>query len=350
MAENDNLRRQIQSLEQAINRRKQQYRPSVRFNPLRPPIRPSRNMKLTVRSNNNSSGSEESSSGYVSYANKLVRVGCGAASIRPQCRPRTSQASKPLSRPRQVVIDGETYRGNGNKLVRISQPPSSKPKPPVPYKRVVEIDGEKYVRTKRGSLVRIGAVQALNHRLNRPSARKRLCTRFLFGKCQQTAEECRYSHDLSPNVVPICMHYQLDRCTKSTCPFVHVKVNPNAPICRDFVYRGYCAKGSKCHHRHVLECPDWVEKGKCLKEGCRLPHPAKKSSQQLPTKEEEEQFLKQYIQRPVFDKAAQGEAEAGVEMKDSDDESSEALEDLSEDEAEELLKWYDDNYIEADEK
>ncbi|KAJ1863438.1 hypothetical protein LPJ78_004058 [Coemansia sp. RSA 989] len=297
MAENDNLRRQIQSLEQAINRRKQQYRPSVRFNPLRPPIRPSRNMKLTVRSNNSSSGSEESSSGYVSYANKLVRVGCGAASIRPQCRPRTSQASKPLSRPRQVVIDGETYRGNGNKLVRISQPPSSKPKPPVPYKRVVEIDGEKYVRTKRGSLVRIGAVQALNHRLNRPSARKRLCTRFLFGKCQQTAEECRYSHDLSPNV-----------------------------------------------------CPDWVEKGKCLKEGCRLPHPAKKSSQQLPTKEEEEQFLKQYIQRPVFDKAAQGEAEAGVEMKDSDDESSEALEDLSEDEAEELLKWYDDNYIEADEK
>ncbi|KAJ2454846.1 hypothetical protein EV183_001265 [Coemansia sp. RSA 2336] len=347
MAENDNLRRQIQSLEQAINRRKQQYRPTARFNPLRPPIRPSRNMKLTVR--NSSSGSEESSSGYVSYANKLVRVGSGAASIRPQYRPRTPQPSKPLSRPRQVVIDGETYRGNGNKLVRISQPALNKPHHPS-HKRVVEIDGEKYVRTKRGSLVRIGAVQALNHRRRRPSARKRLCTRFLFGKCPQTAEECLYSHDLSPNVVPICMHYQLDRCTKPTCPFVHVKVNPNAPICRDFVYRGYCAKGSKCHHRHVLECPDWVEKGKCPREKCRLPHPTKKSAQQQPTREEEEQFLKQYIQRPVFDKTDQRETEAGVEAEDSGGESSEALEDLSDDEAEELLKWYDDNYVETDKK
>ncbi|KAJ2843032.1 hypothetical protein IWW36_005694, partial [Coemansia brasiliensis] len=237
---------------------------------------------------------EESSSGYVSYANKLVRVGSGAASIRPQYRPRAPAPPlklKPLGRPRQVVIDGEIYKGNGNKLVRISSTSalsaSAKPGSPVPPKqRIVDIDGEKYVRTKRGSLIRIGAVQALNHRRQRLPVRKRLCTKFLFGKCEQTADTY------------------------------------------------------------------WVEKGKCLKKKCRLPHPAKRSSQQLPTKEEEEHFLKQYIQRPVFDKADKDELGTGLDDvgDDSDGASStgEALEDLSEDEAEELLKWYDDNYIEAE--
>ncbi|PIA18859.1 hypothetical protein COEREDRAFT_36007, partial [Coemansia reversa NRRL 1564] len=105
-----------------------------------------------------------------------------------------------------------------------------------------------------------------------------LCTKHLFGKCENLADKCRYSHVLSPEVVPICRHYQNDNCLKTDCPFSHVKVNENAPICRPFVYKGYCAKGNQCLHRHVIECPDWVEKGKCKRTRCRLPHPTKKES------------------------------------------------------------------------
>ncbi|KAJ2443222.1 hypothetical protein IWW46_002631 [Coemansia sp. RSA 2440] len=365
MADNEQLKRQIQQLEHAINQRKHQ-RPSSRFNPLRPPVRfnrpamrASRNMKLT---NQETSGDSSSNTGFVSYGNKLVRVGSGSSSIRPQLRPRPS--ARPVRAvhrmqthgPRQVVIDGETFmrKGRGNKLVRassISTAVASRLQ-----QRIVDIDGENYVRTKKGSLVRFGALQALNKRRQRPPVRrKRLCTKNLFDKCEQSADECCYSHELSPEVVPICMHFQHDRCMKPSCPFVHVKVNPNAPICRAFVYKGYCAKGSRCLHRHVLECPEWVEKGKCPRTKCRLPHPTKNSKpDQLPTKEEEEKFMKQYIQRPIFDREdeseSQREAEEGesdsADKKEEDDVDDDLSDDLSDDEADELLKWYDDNYVE----
>ncbi|KAJ2765860.1 hypothetical protein IWQ56_003933, partial [Coemansia nantahalensis] len=105
--------------------------------------------------------------------------------------------------------------------------------------------------------------------------------------------------------------------------------------------------GAKCLHRHVLECPDWVEKGKCPRARCRLPHPdpsRPRFAAQLPTAEEEEAFMRRYIQRPTFDDAP---ADPG-ESSDGDSSSSAELDDaLSDDEADELLKWYDDNYDEA---
>ncbi|KAJ1835443.1 hypothetical protein LPJ63_001130 [Coemansia sp. RSA 2711] len=360
MADNDELKRQIQQLERAINQRKFQ-RPYARFNPLRPPprygrppIRASRNLKLTVQGSTPVGGDtgSDAGSGYVSYANKLVRIGSGTASLRPHTRRAPRPAKRmPVRGPRQVVIDGETFvrQGSGNKLIRASAIPP--PAAAQPRQRLVSIDGENYVRTKNGSLIRVGALRVLNRRRQQPPVqKKRLCTKHLFDKCEQSASECRYSHELSPEVVPVCMHFQYDRCDRTGCPFVHVKVNPNAPICRDFVYKGRCAKGARCLHRHVLECPDWVEKGKCLKKKCRLPHPAKKETKddRMPTKEEEELFMKQYIQRPIFDKQDEAEPASDAESDDGSADEEDLDDDVSEDEAEELLKWYDDNYVEDD--
>ncbi|KAJ2889595.1 hypothetical protein GGI21_006510, partial [Coemansia aciculifera] len=174
--------------------------------------------------------------------------------------------------------------------------------------------------------------------------------------------DCQFSHELTPETVPVCLHFQNGRCKKDeqACSFIHVKVNPNAPICRDFVYKHFCAKGRKCSHRHVWECPDWVEKNNCVRPKCKLPHPPKsKSGASTPSavhpaavvsKDEEDLFVKQYVRRPVFGEDAGGN-ESG---EDSDDpETSMAIdddlsdEDLSGDEADELLKWYDDNYADG---
>ncbi|KAJ2170716.1 hypothetical protein IW143_001907, partial [Coemansia sp. RSA 520] len=70
--------------------------------------------------------------------------------------------------------------------------------------------------------------------------------------------------------------------------------------------------------------------------------------------EEEEKFMKQYIQRPIFDREdeseSQREAEEGesdsADKKEEDDVDDDLSDDLSDDEADELLKWYDDNYVE----
>ncbi|KAJ2801181.1 hypothetical protein H4R21_002884 [Coemansia helicoidea] len=374
--ESEDLKRQIQQLELAIQQRKQGPRKwtSARYNPVRPrapyrpPVRPSRNLKLTVREapkagGGGGGGSSEGASsgateGYLSYGNKLVRVASGAAPLRPVLRP-PAKARAPPRRPARVVIEGETYirRSGGNKLVRAAA--LAPPRAPVQQRRVVSIDGEDYVRTKRGTLLRVAAVRELNKRRGQRhprtdpqqhphrTRRQRLCTHYLFGKCDRAADECHYSHTLSAETTPVCQHFQHDACTRAGCRFSHVKVNPGAPICRDFVFSGWCAKGAKCLHRHVLECPDWVEKGKCPRARCRLPHPdpsRPRYAAQLPTAEEEEAFMRRYIQRPTFDDAP---ADPG-ESSDGDSSSSAELDDaLSDDEADELLKWYDDNYDEA---
>ncbi|KAJ2472154.1 hypothetical protein GGI02_001784, partial [Coemansia sp. RSA 2322] len=102
-----------------------------------------------------------------------------------------------------------------------------------------------------------------------------------------------------------------------------------------------------------------------------LPHPpktkAKLAAVPAVSKDEEERFIKQFIQRPVFDGSAVYDApgfantvfgDAGnncdsncldsearlLDDEYTDDSSDNDEEDLSCDEAEELLKWYDDNY------
>ncbi|KAJ1905218.1 hypothetical protein LPJ71_004614 [Coemansia sp. S17] len=404
---NEDLKRQIKALESTIGQQKRALSTSrysfhsngpppsraYRYNPIRPrgaysprppPVRPSRNMKLVVKndepsasdssSNNNTSGTTQ----YISYANKLVKVGtANSASLRPPTmtsyRPRPAIHMARMVNSR-VTIDGETFirKGQGNKLVRA--PSTSPAAPAVPattttsQRGVVNIEGENYVRTKKGSLVRVDALRKHSSQKTAPMykkgalKRRPLCTKYIYGKCAQSATDCLYSHELTPETVPVCLYFQSDRCKKDdqTCPFIHVKVNPNAPICRDFVYKHFCAKGRKCSHRHVWECPDWVEKNKCTWPKCRLPHPLKekaktwKSTTPLDTpvvsKDEQDLFIKQYVRRPVFDQDAINESARDEECSDAETHLAEdeclSDEDLSGDEAAELLKWYDDNYVE----
>ncbi|KAJ2400330.1 hypothetical protein GGI23_002100 [Coemansia sp. RSA 2559] len=353
MSSEEDLKRQIQALESAITKYKgsgnpekphlrysqvSKSRPYNRYNPIRPPVnfRPkprSRNLKLVVK------GEDAAREQYIRTANTLTKVGIAGDTRRT--------TAKPLRR--RVVIDGEEYmyKGGGNKLVRASTP-QMKPQPQTKQnRRVVSIDGVDYVRTKKGGLVR---VDALRLRGNRPNpVRKRLCTRYVSGRCEMEDNECKYSHKPTPETVPMCVHFQRGSCTNPDCLFVHATVNPNAPICRNFIFKGFCEKGSKCPHRHVWECPDWVEKGKCARRKCKWPHPTPK--QQSKGKQvaetdtvEDERASQRYTQRPVFGKQKDDESADSSGSELSDDDSID--EDVSNDEAEELLKWYDDAFAE----
>ncbi|KXH67230.1 hypothetical protein CSAL01_08333 [Colletotrichum salicis] len=50
------------------------------------------------------------------------------------------------------------------------------------------------------------------------------------------------------------------------------RVSSGALVCRSFGMYGYCDKGDKCEERHVFECPDFSNTGKCKTRGCKLLH------------------------------------------------------------------------------
>lgn len=95
------------------------------------------------------------------------------------------------------------------------------------------------------------------------------------GECP-AGDACDLSHDPTPHRVPMCMYFLRGECTNEHCRYAHVRhdINPAAPVCRAFVTLGYCDKGAQCTERHVIECPDYANTGRCRKpEGeCRLPH------------------------------------------------------------------------------
>lgn len=85
-------------------------------------------------------------------------------------------------------------------------------------------------------------------------------------------EQCNLSHDLTAERTPHCVHYAKGNCSKPDCPYTHRMLSPGAPVCRDFGFYGYCAKGISCPDRHAFECPDYSNTGVCNTEGCKLPH------------------------------------------------------------------------------
>ncbi|KAF4964156.1 hypothetical protein FSARC_7906 [Fusarium sarcochroum] len=160
------------------------------------------------------------------------------------------------------------------------------------------VAGVKFYRTKTGNLVanrfvndqrRSGAVKKINElckifsttgscskgprcRYIHDPNKVALCKDFLKdGQCVN-GESCDLSHDMTPERTPNCLHYAKGHCTKADCPYTHSKASPAAPVCRKFGFNGYCEKGADCTERHVFECPDFSNTGRCKVKGCKLPH------------------------------------------------------------------------------
>lgn len=44
--------------------------------------------------------------------------------------------------------------------------------------------------------------------------------------------------------MPTCKFYLEGMCSKEDCPYLHVKINPRAEVCLEFL-KGYCKKGKE---------------------------------------------------------------------------------------------------------
>jgi hypothetical protein len=86
-------------------------------------------------------------------------------------------------------------------------------------------------------------------------------------------------------------------------------------VCRKFGLYGYCDRGARCAERHVFECPDFSNTGKCKIRGCKLMHRERAS---------------------VLRKAGQRDGTDEAEDLSSDDDSV-ASDDVDSDEVEELF-------------
>ena len=99
-----------------------------------------------------------------------------------------------------------------------------------------------------------------------------ICRKFLQkGSCPE-GDSCDLSHDPTLERVPTCLHFLRGKCSNPTCLYAHIRVDPSAPVCRDFAILGYCGKGKECLDRHISECPDYANTGVCRSTRCRLRH------------------------------------------------------------------------------
>ncbi|SPO29210.1 uncharacterized protein UTRI_06159 [Ustilago trichophora] len=252
----------------------------------------------------------------------------------------------------EVVIDGVVFEfdPSGTKLVKKAIQPSSqdtttqddKPSTSTAVPLKTSINGQDYIRTKRGNLIsasllakrkaqreaaakmgrldkmvgQISAIQATRNASSRtkPGSASRtldvkkartLCSFFnKTGQCKRGLS-CPYLHDsskiaLCPKVlrpsgctlpkgtcplshtpraerVPHCVHYlRTGKCRNGDeCLYTHsdkLVDGVGTKICRSFSDYGWCERGNECEERHTYECPDFVEKGRCDRKGCKLVH------------------------------------------------------------------------------
>ena len=99
-----------------------------------------------------------------------------------------------------------------------------------------------------------------------------MCREFLQTGTCPAGDSCDLSHDPAPERVPACLHFLRGKCSNDSCRYAHVRVNPGAPVCRDFAILGYCGKGAQCLNRHIRECPHYANTGSCRNTKCPLPH------------------------------------------------------------------------------
>ncbi|KAF7712794.1 Uncharacterized protein PECH_002624 [Penicillium ucsense] len=228
----------------------------------------------------------------------------------------------------QILVNDVPFKitHGGSKLVRVFNDPNTANTTP----KRVNVAGVTFVRSKNGNLHRLGAVASKKNPMT-VKKRNELCKRFTStGACYkgpscpfvhdpnkvaickdflQTGEcsagmNCDLSHEPSPHRSPACVHFLRGRCSNPQCRYAHVRVNPGAPVCRDFATLGYCDKGVNCEERHVHECPDYANSGVCHRKRCPLPHVDRAGQ----------------IRKAA---AAAAKAEASADNEDESDESSE---------------------------
>eukprot|EP00241_Pyramimonas_parkeae_P022933 CAMPEP_0114311966 /NCGR_PEP_ID=MMETSP0059-20121206/20138_1 /TAXON_ID=36894 /ORGANISM="Pyramimonas parkeae, Strain CCMP726" /LENGTH=197 /DNA_ID=CAMNT_0001436239 /DNA_START=99 /DNA_END=692 /DNA_ORIENTATION=+ len=72
----------------------------------------------------------------------------------------------------------------------------------------------------------------------------------------------------------VCSYFMKGVCTAISCPYLHVNVNPAAPVCQAFL-RGFCPDGLDCYKKHSAVCQPYEATGVCPnRKRCRFHHPA----------------------------------------------------------------------------
>ncbi|KAK4560717.1 hypothetical protein LTR86_005296 [Recurvomyces mirabilis] len=107
-----------------------------------------------------------------------------------------------------------------------------------------------------------------------------ICKDILKGGACSRGANCDMSHEMTYHRVSACQFFLRGNCMNVACRYPHISVPPSAPVCAPFATLGYCAKGPDCDKRHVLECPDFANKGHCANHDkglCLLPHPDRAS-------------------------------------------------------------------------
>ena len=104
-----------------------------------------------------------------------------------------------------------------------------------------------------------------------------ICKTFLHKGICPAGEACDMSHEPSYHRMPGCTHFLRGNCTNDACRYPHIHVSPTASACRPFATLGFCELGDQCIKRHVFECPDYANHGKCDDKKCTLPHPDRAS-------------------------------------------------------------------------
>ncbi|KAJ1658873.1 hypothetical protein IWQ61_001966 [Dispira simplex] len=246
-------------------------------------------------------GGDSVQKGYVRCGNKLVRVGAPAIArptlsrtfVKPRLNTMTPRwSSKPLlpRRARKITVGNSAFWVNRTGYTLVRQQTPAKP-------RTESTTPKGYTKAGQRSLVRSALVSptasstpkkktrrycTFYNRFGRCSAGDRcpfihdptrvaLCSRFLRGRCKE-GNKCPFSHELKPEQLPLCSHFQRGACHNPDCPYIHIKVSADAPVCRFFVDDGFCPHGRECPKRHVYECPEFSETGRCTRPNCRLPH------------------------------------------------------------------------------
>ncbi|KAG0251865.1 hypothetical protein BG011_007346 [Mortierella polycephala] len=179
----------------------------------------------------------------------------------------------PGATPKQISMNGVVFvRTNNGNLIRatlVKQKLAAQAAQRARPQRLATMRKPVYCRffTRFGKCpnVRCTFIHSRDHRT--------ICKKFLRGICSATANTCILSHKTCANNTPPCVYFQRVACNKEGCLYPHIRINPQAPICRPFATGGWCEAGIECKDRHVWICPDFGTPEGCKKR-CGLAHVA----------------------------------------------------------------------------